>query len=367
VTDRFRIFFEITASTESGARAIAEWICLEQSAELPADAITEEHRRQWCGNIESFSDFEANRWKATISFPVSITEGGISQFLNVLYGNISIGEGIRITGLDWTAFPQFPGPRFGIKGVRNKLNVFNRPLSCTALKPVGFSAAKLGKLCYQFARGGVDIIKDDHGLANQPTAPFSERVKACQLAVRRAAEETGVQRRYFPNVTADGETLIRRFEEAAEAGCEGVLVCPHLVGLDRLATLRRHPAGLMLMVHPAFSGTLTGNANHGFSHRFLYGELWRALGADFSIYPNTGGRFPYTPEICTSINDGCRNADLPFETVFPTPGGGISTNRIPEWKSRYGNDTVFLIGGSLYRDPRGVEVAARAFTAMLAG
>ena len=46
-------------------------------------------------------------------------------------------------------------------------------------------------MAYAFAKGGIDIIKDDHGLANQRYAPYEERVRACAAAVKRANEETG--------------------------------------------------------------------------------------------------------------------------------------------------------------------------------
>lgn len=362
---RFSIYYTLTASSHADALALADWISLEQSAELPPGAISAEHRERWCGRIEALKQSSESTWNATLSFPAAIAGPGISQFLNVLFGNISIGAGILVTGIDWHALPGFDGPRFGIPGVRAALGIYGRPVSCTALKPVGSNPAALGKACFQFARGGIDIIKDDHGLANQPMADFAERLKACSIATKRAFEETGMLSRYFPNITADGPELFERFEAAADAGCTGVLVSPHLIGPDRLTALRRHPAGLMLMAHPAFSGTLTGNPAHGLTHRFLYGELWRALGADFSIYPNTGGRFPYTPEICASINAGCRDTSLPFRTSFPTPGGGINAAKIPHWKTLYGNDTVFLIGGSLYSNPDGLETASRDFTQSL--
>src|SRR2546430_10425051 len=42
-----------------------------------------------------------------------------------------------------------------------------RPLLCTALKPLGRSAPELAQLTYGFARAGIDLIKDDHSLADQ--------------------------------------------------------------------------------------------------------------------------------------------------------------------------------------------------------
>ena len=42
---------------------------------------------------------------------------------------------------------------------------------------MGLPAHALADLAYQFALGGIDIIKDDHGLADQSFAPFKERVE----------------------------------------------------------------------------------------------------------------------------------------------------------------------------------------------
>ena len=35
--------------------------------------------------------------------------------------------------------------------------------------------------------------------------------------------------------------------------------------------------------------------------------------------------------------------------MLPSPGGGMSAERGPEMQSMYGDDTVFLLGGSLLR------------------
>jgi ribulose-bisphosphate carboxylase large chain len=71
---------------------------------------------------------------------------------------------------------QFPGPSFGIAGLRDIVGVYDKPLLCTALKPMGKSATELAKIAYYFALGGVDVIKDDHGLSNQPFCPYGNEV-----------------------------------------------------------------------------------------------------------------------------------------------------------------------------------------------
>ncbi len=253
----------------------------------------------------------------------------------------------------------------GIKGVREKMGIFDRALSCTAIKPLGFNAEEFGNLTYEFALGGLDIIKDDHGLTNQHYAPFEDRLKSCVAAVERAADKTGRRSAYFPNITGAPEMTLRRYEMACEAGADGVLFMPHLTGLEILTRLASQKGPLPLMIHPAFSGSQTIHNDQGFSPSFLYGRLWRSLGADFAIYPNARGRFSYTEDECLAINQAARSTNSRFAGVFPTPGGGINRATIPKWLSLYGPNTVFLIGGSLYKHPDGIQAAAREFRQQL--
>src|SRR5690606_2754524 len=132
-------------------------------------------------------------FEATISYAVETTGCELTQFLNVVFGNSSIKPGIRVERLDLPPglLNAFKGPRLGRDGLRALLGVPTRPLLCTALKPMGLSAKALAEFAYRFALGGMDVIKDDHGLANQSFAPFKERVERCAEAVARANRETG--------------------------------------------------------------------------------------------------------------------------------------------------------------------------------
>ena len=75
-----------------------------------------------------------------------------------------------------------------------------RALTCSALKPQGLCPAGLAGIAYELALGGIDFIKDDHGLADQAYSPFAERVEACAGAVRRANRETGFRTHYSIDV-----------------------------------------------------------------------------------------------------------------------------------------------------------------------
>ncbi|MCH8558055.1 MAG: ribulose 1,5-bisphosphate carboxylase large subunit [Balneolia bacterium] len=366
---RFNISYRITASTPEEARSLCTKVAYEQSVELPDDVLTPEIRSEMVGQVTALDQLDDSTFEAAISYSHASLDESISQLLNVILGNASLFRGVRITGLEWDKLPGHlcPGPKFGIDGVRAHHGITTkRALSCSALKPIGLDSASLADFCYQFALGGIDIIKDDHGMANQSAAPFDQRLNACVDATKRAADKTGHRAGYYPNITADAAETMRRYEAAYEAGAGGVLLIPHLCGLGTLAEIASSDIPLPVMAHPAFSGSYVLSQTEGLTPDFLYGQLWKELGADFSIYPNAGGRFSFSVDECLAINASCRKpASRNAKGCFPTPGGGVQRQTLPELLKRYGNDTVFLIGGSLYQHPKGIEYASRELMEIL--
>ena len=366
----YRLFLQDGDKLEERIRSLQ----LEQSAELPGNVVASIGMQHVTGEVirQEAADVDG-AFDVTIAWPQQNHGNEITQFLNVLFGNISLKQGIMITGIRWSDVSPalFRGPSFGIPRIRELWGIPVRPLSCTALKPVGYSSEQLAGLAFELAVGGMDIIKDDHGLADQPSAPFIERVKHCVAAMDRAADKTGIRSRYFPNITADFSLVKDRYEMACEMGADGVLLSPMLAGpsvMHHLAHLSAN-GGIPIMAHPAFSGRYIADGSGmrcGFEAGLFYGGLFRALGADFVIYPNYGGRFSYSQETCHDINRQARGTETPFPAAFPTPGGGMQLDRMSHWIRTYGNDTTFLIGGSLYEDSRGLEAAARAFANILA-
>src|SRR5512143_1333908 len=213
----------------------AQDLCLEQTVELPADLVPEgDIREEVVGRLDAFDALATNRFQAVVSFAVETVGGELTQLLNVLFGNSSLKPGIRLERLDLpeSLLRALPGPHFGGDGWRERLEVPQRPLLCTALKPMGLPPAALAELARQFALGGIDIIKDDHGLADQPFAPFRERVERCAEAVSRANRLTGYRCLYMANIT--GEQALERALFARQAGAGALLVAPGLMGFDAI-------------------------------------------------------------------------------------------------------------------------------------
>lgn len=362
----FRVTYKIRISPGEDLEQKLTDICVEQSVEMPPEVVPEKLAKEVIGKVASYEPIQDRVWLARIDWPLNNTGMEAAQFINILFGNISMKHGIRIIDVEWTALTDFlPGPRFGIEGLRKKWAIPERALSCTALKPMGSSPEDLGRLSYEFAMGGIDIIKDDHGLANQTYARFEERVKACVKAIDSANRQTGQKHFYFPNITGDPYQVLIRYRKAKELGADGVLLIPQICGLPVLARLRDEIDDLPIMAHPAFSGSYIIHPYEGFTPACYYGGLWRNLGADFVIYANEEGRFSFSRKECLSINTYCRETIPGVAACFPTPGGGINRNKMDKWLSLYGKDTVYLIGGSLYKHPDGIRQASLELTSLL--
>lgn len=364
-----KVTYHIFPAEDESLEEKVESICLEQSVELPRRVLPGRIAREVVGEPLDAEALEEEGHRVTIGWNPELTRGDLSQFLNTLYGNISLQAGIRVAAVDWNSLPDglFGGPAFGIGVLRESWDLDGRPLCATSLKPAGSTAEELGELCRAFAAGGMDIMKDDHGVSDQAWAPFGERVRRCVEGVRHAEQETGHRARYFAHITARADRCVERYRRAAELGADGALVCPHIAGMETMHQLARMDLSLPIIAHPAFSGGLTTHPHQGLTPDLLYGQLWRALGADLVVYPNTGGRFSFSLAECESINKAARRGDLPFPSAFPMPGGGMRLENIPRWMETYGPDTVFLLGTSLYEHPGGVREAARELAAMLKG
>ncbi|CAK0741678.1 ribulose-bisphosphate carboxylase large chain [Gammaproteobacteria bacterium] len=347
--ERFRVVYGL-AGSEAQVRINAQRICLEQTVELPEEGVPAGFiRDEVVGRIEGLEPGLAG-FEVTVSYAVETAAAELPQFINLVFGNISILPGIQVLRFDLTPtfFAKFPGPQLGRVGLRELLGVPKRPLLCAALKPMGFSAVQLAEMAYQLALGGIDLIKDDHGLTNQAFAPFEERVQRCADAVARANHQTGEHSLYIPNVTAPFDQIVARAHFAKKAAAGGLLICPALTGLDAMRCLAKDESlRLPILSHPAFQGSYLTSPGNGMSHFSLLGQLTRLAGADAVIFPNYGGRFAFSQAECFSIVAGTETAMDSIKTIFPCPGGGMTLERIPELMEVFGREVIFLMGGGL--------------------
>lgn len=361
IADRFYVIYGISAESYEEAKQIAFSIQVEQTVEFPYEFI----KTQWIkdevvGKLEGLEENNGT-YVARISYASDLAGDEVSQFLNVVFGNSSLQPGIWVEDivLSPSLWNVFKGPRFGLSGLRERLAVPQRPLLQAVIKPIGKTAKELAEMCYAYALGGVDVIKDDHGITNQKFAPFEERVARCAEAVHEARQKSGSRTMYAANVSGDGAVTIERAHQAKELGADALMVAPGLVGFGTLHALATDETlGLPIISHPAFSGGPTMPGTSGVSMPIWFGLLNRICGADMSIFVSYGGRFTASKEMCQSII--CRLLDnaLPIRTSCPSPGGGVTAARLPELMDVYGTDAMFLIGGDMFR--RGSDLTENA-------
>ena len=352
------VVYHLDADADEAA-ALANSVLLEQTVETPAEvaARTAFVRDHMMGSIRELAPDPAGGFRLALSLPIVTAQVDPAQFLNVLFGNASLHDDLRLETFDLppTLRKQFPGPRFGIEGLRRQLGVQGRPLTCSALKPVGLPLDDIAALCRTFATGGLDLIKDDHYLGDHPFCTFEERVTACQAAVEDVAARTGHRAVYVPNLSGTPDAVRRQLDFAQAAGVGAVMLAPMLLGLPFVHELVQQRLRVPLLVHPSFAGT------DRIRPATLYGRLFRMFGADAVIFPNYGGRFSYTPETCRDIAERLREPWQGYAGTFPVPAGGMKVERALELVEFFGLDTVLLIGGSLLQAEADLLARTQAF------
>ena len=355
--ERLLATYRIAAPAEH-ARARARALASEQSVEMPVEAIGDARvLREVLATVAAIRPGDG-AFEVDLALAPATTGHEASQLLNMLFGNCSLQPDVELVDV---AFPDgyersFPGPRFGIEGIRARAGAAGRPLTCTALKPQGSTIAHLAELARTFALAGVDVVKDDHGLANQAFSPFAERVPAVQRAIEAANRETGASTLYAPTFSGGPAALREQARIARDCGVGMALAAPMLLGAPSFIELVEE-LGLPVMAHPAFGGATR------IAPPLLLGKLFRLFGADATIFPNHGGRFSYSRETCLAIAQAARAPWGGMRAALPVPAGGMTVERVAEMLACYGRDTMLLIGGSLLASGERLPERSRAFVA----
>jgi ribulose-bisphosphate carboxylase large chain len=347
----------------SGIEARARAIAVEQSVEMPVGAITDPRvLAEIVGQVEAIVEQGRGLFAVRISLAADTVGTDPGQLLNMLFGNTSLQDDVV---LDDVELPEalveaFGGPRHGLAGLRQRVGAGARALTCSALKPQGLPAAELAQLARRFAQGGIDYIKDDHGLADQAYSPFAARVEAVTSALRTVERPDGPTR-YVPSLSGDLDRMRADLAVAAAAGIDTVMIAPMIAGFANVHRLIREHPGIAFLAHPAMGGAAR------IAPSLLLGKLFRLLGTDAVIFPNHGGRFGYSPDTCRAI---ARTALAPrdgLKPCVPVPAGGMTIDRVGEMLDFYGADVMLLIGGALLEARDRLTEATAAFVEQVRG
>ncbi|CRF28795.1 2%2C3-diketo-5-methylthiopentyl-1-phosphate enolase [Mycobacterium tuberculosis] len=317
-----------------------------------------------------------------IAYPDINFSRDIPALLVTVFGKLSMDGRIKLIDLSFSeAFlSAFPGPKYGIQGVRDLLGIQDRPLLMSIFKSViGHDLTALREQFLQQALGGVDLIKDDEILFENPLSPIERRVEACMQAAAEAQKETGQKLLYAVNLTGPTFGLIEQARKAIDAGANALLFNVLAYGFDALAELSRHPdIRVPIMAHPAMAGAYYPSPYHGIAASVLLGKLMRLAGADLVLFPSPYGSVVMPREENMAIKEALLTNDAsayalsasgqaPLAQSFPVPSAGIHPGLVPLILKDFGVQVVVNAGGGVHGHPMGAAAGGRAFRQAIDG
>jgi len=221
-----------------------------------------------------------------IAYPIELFEpGNMPNILSSVAGNVFGLRALRNLRLNDLQLPNellesFRGPKYGIEGIRRLLNVHDRPLVGTIIKPkLGLKTVDHAKVAYEAWVGGCDIVKDDENLSGQRFNRFEDRLTKTLESREKAERETGEKKVYMVNITAETEEMVKRADYVKAHGGEYVMVDILTCGFAALQTLRDRDLDLVIHAHRAGHAAFTKNPKHGISMQVI-AKVARAIGVD---------------------------------------------------------------------------------------
>ena len=301
----------------------------------------------------------------TISFPVLNVTPDFPSLLTTIFGKGSMDGKIRLVDvtLPEGLRREFPGPKFGIEGIRNLLGVYDRPLLMSIFKQcIGLNLEELNKEYQSQLEGGVDLIKDDEIFFRDDEAPAIQRVRSFEEKNRHHYEKTGKKVLYAVNLTGPVTQLADQAKRLIDAGASCLLLNVFSYGLDVLHQLAADPnIQVPLMAHPAVAGALYQSPDYGIASPLLFGKFLRWAGADFVLYPSPYGSVALPEKEALQIAQHLRQTDRIHRDAFPVPSAGIHPGLTPLLFEDFGLDFIVNAGGGIHGHEEGSAAGGRAF------
>lgn len=343
------------------AEGIALGLTVGSWTNLPALEQTQLQKHK--GDVVHVAD-DGSQATLTIRYPAANFSADIPAILTTVFGKLSLDGTIKLVDLSFSESlaKQFPGPSYGIEGIREQLGVHERPLVMSIFK--GMIGKGLDEFEFQLdaqARGGVDLVKDDEILFDNPLTPFEDRIIIGKRVLDQVERETGRRVLYAVNLSGRTYELRDKARRAVELGASALLFNVFAYGLDVLQALAEDPEiPLPIMAHPAVSGALTASNEYGISNKVLLGKLLRAAGADLVLFPSPYGNVALAKDETTAIATALTEP-ASYRPAFPVPSAGIHPGLVPQLITDFGIQSVINAGGGIHGHPGGPAAGATAF------
>jgi len=317
------------------------------------------------------SDERSRSFIVRLAFPWVNFGDNFPLFLSTIPGNVSFAFPVKLVDVEFPEIflSKFPGPRFGIDGIRQLLGVHDRPLLNNMIKPcTGFPPEVGAELVYQAASGGVDIIKDDELLGGSPEfSPLEKRVETYMRAIAKADAEKGEKTLYTVNITDRVDKLRDNALRAIRAGANALMVNYVATGLSALRMLAEDPEiNVPILAHATAGGSMIVSPYSGISAHLLMAKLPRIAGADIINDLVPYGKLPILKHKYIRIAQICRGKLGKLKRTFPNAVAGVYPGNVPEVIADLGQDCILGVGGGIHAHPMGPKAGAIAMRQAIA-
>ncbi|GED68940.1 2,3-diketo-5-methylthiopentyl-1-phosphate enolase [Brevibacillus reuszeri] len=354
------------------AAAVAVGMTVGSWTDLPAAKQAE--LQPYLGEAVSATPLETlangeTRGLITVSYPTRNFTQDIPSLLTGIFGKLSMDGKIKLVDI---VFPDsflaaFPGPKYGIEGLRSRLGAQNRPLLMSIFKScLGLPFDDLKTQFRAQALGGVDLVKDDEIFFADDRAPFLDRIKAFKQIALETEAETGKPVLYAANLTGPVHELGEKAKRAVEAGADCLLFNVLAFGFDALHRLAQDPdVHVPIMAHPALAGAYYPSPDYGIATPLLLGTLMRVAGADLVLFPSPYGNVALDKMEALQLAKNLTTPLVGIRPSFPVPSAGIHPGLVPQLFEDFGLDQIVNAGGGIHGHPGGATAGAKAFVAAI--
>ncbi|GAF75840.1 unnamed protein product, partial [marine sediment metagenome] len=315
--------------------------------------------------------------RVKIAYPLELFElGNLPEILSSIGGNIFGMKSVK--GLLWEditipkkMLKSFKGPRYGIKGLRKKFKIKNRPFVGTIVKPkVGLTPSEHARVAYESWIGGCDIVKDDENLTSQNFNEFKKRFLFTTALRKKAEKETRNKKAYLVNCTAEVEEMKKRIKFVEDNGGNYIMLDILTLGWGGLQTARNFTK-LPIHAHRAGHAMFDRNPNHGMTMEII-AQLARMVGVDTLhigavVGKMTGGKdeiLHIEKEIESDFTKKTKGhleqKWFGIKKVLGVASGGVYPGIAGEIIKIMGNDIVLQAGGGIHGHPKGTRTGAIA-------
>lgn len=315
----------------------------------------------------------------------------MSGLLAGIVGNIEGMKMLKALRLFDIRFPRimveaYPGPRYGVSGVREFMEVPTGPLLCTVPKPkIGRNAqeqAALARILFSSGNGNYHGIKDDENLTSLSFNKFEDRCKLVHGVRREIEKKLGKKKFYFNNVShSDIDIMLDRASLIKDQGGRWMMMDIVTTGFAAVHTMRQKNPDLAIHAHRAMHGLITRESGPGvngsgdiidFSMSMaVLAKIMRLLGVD-SLHGGSPkakmedyGEAKVIQQVLQGDESPESNVTLGqkwygMESVWHTASGGLHAGTVHEVLEQLGEDIVIQCGGGSLGHPDGIEAGVEA-------